>query len=56
MDLVCILIVSSEFTPDADNLFYAPEGSTIIDNDIQLPPGTITKFTKNTFNFMPQVN
>ena len=42
---------STEFTPDADNLFYAPEGSTIIDNDIQLPPGTINEVYEEYIQF-----
>ena len=42
---------SSDFTPDPDNLFYAPEGSTVIDNDIQLPPGTINEVYQEYIQF-----
>ena len=41
----------SDFTPDADNLFYAPEGSTVIDNDIQLPLGTINEVYQEYIQF-----
>ena len=41
----------SDFTPDADNLFYAPEGSTIIDNNIQLPAGTINEVYQEYIQF-----
>ena len=41
----------SDFTPDADNLFYAPEGSTIIDNNIQLPTGTINEVYQEYIQF-----
>ena len=39
------------FTPDAENLFYAPEGSTVIDNDIQLPIGTINQIYEEYIQF-----
>ena len=42
---------SSDFTPDADNLFYPPEGSTVIDNEIQLPPGTINEVYQEYIQF-----
>ena len=42
---------SSDFTPDPDNLFYAPEGSIVIDNDIQLPPGTINEVYEEYIQF-----
>lgn len=41
----------TDFTPDADNLFYAPEGSTIIDNNIQLPIGTINEVYQEYIQF-----
>ena len=42
---------SSDFTPDADNLFYPPEGSTVIDNEIQLPLGTINEVYQEYIQF-----
>ena len=42
---------SSDFTPDPDNLFYAPEGSIVIDNNIQLPPGTINEVYEEYIQF-----
>lgn len=41
----------SDITPDADNLFYAPEGSTVIDNNIQLPSGTINYIYQEYIQF-----
>lgn len=39
------------FTPDAENLFYAPEGSTVIDNYIQLPTGTVNQIYEEYIQF-----
>ena len=39
------------FTPDAENLFYPPEGSTVLDNNIQLPTGTINQIYEEYIQF-----
>ena len=41
----------SNITPDSDNLFYAPEGSVIVDNNIQLPTGTINQIYQEYIQF-----
>ena len=41
----------SDVTPNSENLFYAPEGSVVVDNNIQLPLGTINQVYQEYIQF-----